>query len=176
MGYTRKIGYVCAGVGLGSALGVLLAPQSGVQTRDHLREIAERGSDRLKAGARDIRHLIDRRQEIVDAGRKHLSQTVQAGRSAYRDAHQVTSTPPVSSLAAIGILVFEAAALAAGYRLSAGLQTQIRRVEPHLKTLLDSSETALAEGSRQITAVTSTVHRFLDVFETVAEALSKPSV
>ncbi len=98
-----------------------------------------------------------------------------AGRNAYRDANAGASTAPASSLAAFGLLVFEAAALTAGYRLAAGLQTEMRRVEPHLRALLDTSRTALADGSSQIGAVTLKIHRLLEECEATLRALSKPS-
>ena len=75
---------------------MLLAPKPGAETRDDLKVFADRGTELLK--------------ERAHAGKEHLGHAVEAGRSAYREASAAPSTLPKSSLASLGLLLFEGAA------------------------------------------------------------------
>jgi gas vesicle protein len=172
---TRRVGYICAGLGFGSALGVLFAPKPGVETRDDLRDIAERGKETVLSHARQVQAVYERRNDLLHAGKTHLNQSVEAGRNAYRDATTTGVSSPPSSLAAIGILAVEAAALAAGYLLAVGLQKNLQTLRPSLENLVDASRTAVVDGSRQITSVSSKIHGILDMVEHVVQALERRS-
>jgi gas vesicle protein len=71
------------GLGIGAAAGLLLAPASGRDTRDHLRDAADDLSDRLgTAGRRFARSARD----TMDQTRDRVRDAVSAGKRAYEDA------------------------------------------------------------------------------------------
>src|SRR5580658_337889 len=86
----NKLSYFFLGLGLGVAVGVLFAPNSGSETRDLLRSKAEEGADYVKRRGEE---LVDTAAEAVDKGkqtiqrhRENLSAAVEAGRQAYRES------------------------------------------------------------------------------------------
>ena len=63
-----------AGMGLGTAIGMVLAPASGVETRRHAREyVSTHGHDAFERG-RELyekgRHLADEAAEMFEEGRR----------------------------------------------------------------------------------------------------------
>jgi gas vesicle protein len=78
------------GVGVGTMLGILLAPQSGEETRAYLRDRAGEGLDEAKSQGTK---LARRAQAAADNARDFVSDAVENGRAAmergkaaYRDA------------------------------------------------------------------------------------------
>ena len=91
-----------AGMGIGTAVGVLFAPKTGRETRDSLMSAAEEGRERVQERARRVQ---EQAQEWADRGRDVLSQqkdnlrsAFEAGRQAYRDATQEPSEPGTPNL------------------------------------------------------------------------------
>ncbi len=85
-----KFSYFFLGLGLGVAVGVLFAPQSGEDTRALLRSKAGEGTDYLKKQGETLR---DSASEVVERGKTTLGRqkdqlvaAVEAGKQAYRDA------------------------------------------------------------------------------------------
>ena len=82
------------GIGVGAALGVLFAPQSGEDTRDYLIGTAQDGLDQAVGTARDgldqIRHTgrkwARRAQQTAEDVRSHVQDAADQAEKAYRTA------------------------------------------------------------------------------------------
>ena len=82
------------GVGVGAALGVLFAPQSGEDTRDYLMGTAQDGLDQAVGTARDGvdqirrsgRKWARRAQQTADDVRSHVQDAAEQAEKAYRTA------------------------------------------------------------------------------------------
>jgi gas vesicle protein len=71
------------GLGMGAILGLVLAPQSGEDTRALLREKAQEGIDEaVSQGNRVARKA----QRAADSAREFVNDAVEAGQGAYREA------------------------------------------------------------------------------------------
>lgn len=83
------------GLGVGVGLGILFAPKSGQETRDMLRNKAGEGTDYLKQRSTEFRQTatdwVDKGRDAINRQKDTLTDAVQAGRQAYRDA---MSPPP----------------------------------------------------------------------------------
>lgn len=77
------------GLGVGVGIGMLLAPKSGAETRDYLRNKAGEGSDYLKQRGEDFRQSasewVDRGKDAIGRQRETFSEAMEAGRQAYRE-------------------------------------------------------------------------------------------
>lgn len=86
----NKLGYFFLGLGLGAALGILFAPQSGEETRRLLKDKAEEGVDALKRRTADLQETaaeaLDRGKQTLQRRKDTLAAAVEAGRQAYREA------------------------------------------------------------------------------------------
>src|SRR6266851_3996675 len=91
------ISYFIVGLGVGVAVGLLLAPKSGEETRQYLREKAGEGKDYLRTKAdegkdyvrrrgTELREsasdLIDRSKEAINRQKEQISMAVEAGKQA----------------------------------------------------------------------------------------------
>ena len=78
------------GLGVGVAVGILFAPKSGEETREMIKNKAGEGGDYLKQRGDEFRQSasdwVDKGREAVRGQRESLSDAVQAGKQAYRDA------------------------------------------------------------------------------------------
>jgi gas vesicle protein len=84
------------GLGVGVGIGMLFAPKSGQETRDMLRAKAGEGTDYLRQRGNDVKQTasewVDKGRDALNRQRDTISDAVQAGRQAYRDAmHQPPS-------------------------------------------------------------------------------------
>jgi gas vesicle protein len=79
-----------AGLGVGAAVGLLYAPQSGSETRELLRTRAEEGRDYMKTRAREARsqasEWVDKGREAVHQQKDQFKAAYEAGRQAYQEA------------------------------------------------------------------------------------------
>ena len=86
----NKLGYFFLGLGLGVAVGVLFAPQSGEETRRLLKDKAEEGAEYVKRRTSDLQETAAEALECSKQGlqrrKETLAAAVEAGRQAYREA------------------------------------------------------------------------------------------
>jgi len=80
--------YFMAGLGIGVAVGVLVAPTSGSDTRAVIRHTAQDGADYVRQRTDDLRSTVadavDRSTQTVQKQIEVLSSAVEAGAQAYR--------------------------------------------------------------------------------------------
>ena len=86
----NKLGYFFLGLGVGVAVGILFAPQSGEETRAQIRTRASEGKDYVKRRSEDLKEsasdLVDRSKDAVQRQREQVAAAVNAGKQAYREA------------------------------------------------------------------------------------------
>ena len=95
------ISYFVVGLGIGVAVGLLMAPRSGEETRQFLRSKADEGTDYLRTKADEGKEfvrrrstelrdsasdLIDRSKEAIARQKEQLAMAVEAGKQAYRES------------------------------------------------------------------------------------------
>ena len=95
------ISYFIVGLGIGVAVGLLMAPRSGQETRQMLLEKAGEGKDYLKSKADESKEyvrrrgteiresaadLIDRSKDAITRQKEQLAMAVEAGKQAYRES------------------------------------------------------------------------------------------
>jgi gas vesicle protein len=83
-----KISYLIVGLGIGTLLGILFAPNSGEETRDLLSKKADAGREYAQKKARELREraedLIERSKDIVNREKGSLAAAVEAGKETYQ--------------------------------------------------------------------------------------------
>jgi len=98
---SNRISYFLFGLGVGVAVGVLLAPKAGEETRHYLREKTDEGREYVKRRSTGLREqagdLVDRGKETVTRQKSQLDAALNAGKQAYRE---VVETPSGSDEAA----------------------------------------------------------------------------
>jgi gas vesicle protein len=86
------------GLGVGVAIGMLFAPKAGSETRELIKNKAGEGSDFLKQRGTDFKQSatewVDKGKDALRSQKETLSDAVEAGKQAYRDA---VSSPPSGS-------------------------------------------------------------------------------
>src|SRR5689334_11552673 len=84
------------GLGVGVGIGMLFAPKSGQETRDMLRSKAGEGGEYLKQRGDEIRQTanewVDKGRDALNRQKDTLADAVQAGRQAYRDVVNPSSS------------------------------------------------------------------------------------
>ena len=80
---TSKASYVAFGIGIGVAVAILLAPQSGGETREFLKQKADAGLTGAKRTLRDMRDFGEHCKRAVLRQRDSVSRAVRAGLEAY---------------------------------------------------------------------------------------------
>jgi gas vesicle protein len=85
-----KFSYFFLGLGVGVAVGILFAPQSGEDTRALLRTKAGEGTDFLKKQSETLREsaseVVERGKTTLVRQKEQLAAAVEAGKQAYREA------------------------------------------------------------------------------------------
>jgi gas vesicle protein len=91
----NSFAWFLAGLGVGAAVGILYAPQSGSETREALRARAEEGRDYMKTRARDARNQasewVDKGRDVVSQQKDQFRAAYEAGRQAYQEATTETT-------------------------------------------------------------------------------------
>jgi len=84
-----RFSYFFLGLGLGTAVGMLVAPKAGTQTRNDIRGKVQEGTNYVK---RQGQELLDSATETLEHGKQtlrnqmnNLSEAVAAGRKAYQE-------------------------------------------------------------------------------------------
>jgi gas vesicle protein len=77
------------GLGVGVGIGMLLAPKSGSETREFLKNKAGEGADYVKNRGSEFRQTasewVDKGKEAIGRQKENLSDAMEAGRQAYRE-------------------------------------------------------------------------------------------
>ena len=76
---TSTLGYLAAGLGIGAALSIFLAPKSGKETR---KWIADKCLDAVDTANAKVRESREHVRGAMDRGQQHVSEAVAAGREA----------------------------------------------------------------------------------------------
>ncbi len=86
----NKLSYFFLGLGLGVAVGVLFAPQSGEETRRLLKDKADESVDMLKRRTHEMQEsaaeALERGKQNLQRRKEALTGAMEAGRQAYREA------------------------------------------------------------------------------------------
>jgi gas vesicle protein len=84
-----KVSYFVAGMGIGAAIALLFAPQSGEETRKQIAEKAQDGKDFVTAKSREIRKqaedLVDQGKDLVSKQKARLADVLESGKQAARE-------------------------------------------------------------------------------------------
>ena len=87
---SKGLAYFFLGVGVGVAVGMIFAPQSGAETRGLIKSKANESSEYLRRRSEEIRDqasdAVQKGKDTVTKHREHLSAALDAGRQAYREA------------------------------------------------------------------------------------------
>jgi gas vesicle protein len=81
-----RVAYLIAGVGIGALLGIVMAPQSGDDTREWIATKCQNGMDSVNARVRQTRQHVG---HLIDGGQQQVNEAVDAGRRAFKKAKAV---------------------------------------------------------------------------------------
>ena len=78
------------GLGVGVGIGMLFAPKSGEETRELIKNKAGEGTDFLRQRGTNLKQTaaewVDRGKDVVNRQKDSLTDAMEAGKQAYRDA------------------------------------------------------------------------------------------
>jgi len=78
------------GLGVGVGIGMLFAPKTGQETREFIKSKAGEGSEYIKQRGTEIKDTasgwVDKGKDVLGRQKETLSDAVEAGKQAYRDA------------------------------------------------------------------------------------------
>lgn len=81
--------FFLAGLGIGAAVALLLAPKSGKETRDMISQKATEGRDYLASRGKEYRRqaedYVGKAKDVVAKQKEQLSAALEAGKQAYQD-------------------------------------------------------------------------------------------
>ena len=79
-----------AGLGIGTAIGILMAPKRGEETRSMINDKAHEGREYLRDQANNLRSsaadLVDRGKQEIGRRKTGIAEAIDAGKDAYRKA------------------------------------------------------------------------------------------
>jgi gas vesicle protein len=78
-----RLTYLVAGLGIGALAGVLLAPQSGDETREWFATKYKDGMDSVNAKVKQTRQQV---AELIDRGQQRIGEAVDKGQEAFSKA------------------------------------------------------------------------------------------
>lgn len=91
-----KAAWFVAGLGIGAALGMLFAPQSGEETRELITRKTNEGRDLLNRKSEEFRQqanqYVDRGRQTVGRQVEQFQAAVDAGKQAFREASRPESS------------------------------------------------------------------------------------
>ena len=83
------------GLGVGVGIGMLLAPKSGQETREIMKNKADAGTEYIKQRGSELKDTaagwVDKGKEAVGTRKETLNDAVEAGKLAYREAASQSS-------------------------------------------------------------------------------------
>ena len=86
---STKVAYFAAGIGIGTVIALLFAPQSGEETRKQIAEKATEGKDYMASRGREIRkqaeELVDQGKDLVSKQKARLADVLESGKQAARE-------------------------------------------------------------------------------------------
>lgn len=87
---SKGLSYFLLGLGIGVAVGVVFAPQSGEDTRGLIRSKALEGGDYVKRRSEELRdnaeELVEKGKVAIKTQKEQLASAVDAGKQAYRES------------------------------------------------------------------------------------------
>jgi gas vesicle protein len=87
---SKGMAYFFLGVGIGVAVGMIFAPQSGAETRGLIKSKANESGEYLRKRSEELRDqasdVVQKGKETVGKQREQLSAALDAGKQAYREA------------------------------------------------------------------------------------------
>ncbi len=86
---TTKAAYFIAGAGIGAAVALLFAPESGEETRRRIMEKTQEGREYVTSKGRELRKhagdLIDDGKDLVNKQKARLADVLESGKQAARE-------------------------------------------------------------------------------------------
>jgi gas vesicle protein len=86
---SAKLTFFLAGMGIGAAIALLFAPQSGEETRKQIAGKAQEGRDYVAAKGRDFRKqagdLVDQGKDMVNKQKARLADVLESGKQTARE-------------------------------------------------------------------------------------------
>ena len=86
---TTKVSYFVAGLGIGAAIALLFAPQSGEETRKRIAAKAQEGKDYVTSKGRELRkqaeEIVDQGVDLVSKQKARLADVLESGKQAARE-------------------------------------------------------------------------------------------
>ena len=87
---SKGLSYFMLGLGIGVAVGIVFAPQSGEDTRGQIRSKALEGGDYVKRRSEELRgtaeELVEKGKVAIKTQKEQLAAAVDAGKQAYRES------------------------------------------------------------------------------------------
>jgi len=87
---SKGLAYFFVGLGVGVAVGLIFAPQSGAETRGLIKSKANESTDYMRRRSEELRDqagdYVQKGKEVVGKQREQLSAALDAGKQAYREA------------------------------------------------------------------------------------------
>jgi gas vesicle protein len=84
-----KVTFFVAGVGIGAAIALLFAPQSGEETRKQIAKKAQEGKEYVGSKGHEIRKqaedLVDQGKDLVNKQKARLADVLESGKQAARE-------------------------------------------------------------------------------------------
>lgn len=84
-----KVTFFVAGLGIGAAVALLFAPQTGEETRKQIANRAQEGKDFVAARGREIRKqaedLVDQGKDLVTKQKARLADVLESGKQMARE-------------------------------------------------------------------------------------------
>lgn len=84
-----KISYFIAGLGIGTVVALLFAPQTGEKTRRQIADKAQDGKDFVTSKGREFRKqaedIVDQGKDLVNKQKARLADVLESGKQAARE-------------------------------------------------------------------------------------------